>query len=244
MHLKYTHIYGPVLVTLWLGLFLDSYIVAEYIPRNQWLTNGLVILVFGWVFSQVSKVAKQLMIFGVFLSFAGEVVFALVLGMYTYRLGNVPFYVPLGHALVYAAVYYMTRENWFRKHRQRINGLLYPLIILYATLWLIFAQDVLGFACMLVILLLFKRHPDTKLFFLLMFFMVVYLELIGTYYQCWFWPNIWFGELSWVPSANPPSGISVIYFAFDTGCLLFYKLFNIQRWHRFRILQKLRKHPA
>jgi len=241
MQLKYTHIYGPVLVTLWLGLFLDSYIMAEYFPRNQWLTNGLVILVFAWVFSQVSRVAKQLMIFGVFLAFAGEVILALGLGMYTYRLANVPLYVPLGHALVYAAVYYMTREHLVRVHTQRINTVLYTLIIIYSTIWLIFAQDVLGFACTMIILLMFRRYPDTKLFFLLMFFMVVYLELVGTYYQCWSWPEIWFGKISWVPSANPPSGISVIYFAFDAGCLFFYKWFNIEKWRRFRLFQKYRK---
>jgi len=244
MPLKYAHIYGPVLVTLWLGLFLDSYIVAEYFPQNQLLTNALVILVFIWVFSHVSKVAKQLMIFGVFLAYAGEVILALGLGMYTYRLDNVPFYVPLGHALVYAAVYYMTREQWLRKYKQDINNTLYFLIILYATLWLIFAQDVLGFACMLIILLMFRRFPDTKLFFLLMFFMVAYLELVGTYYQCWAWPEIWFGKISWVPSANPPSGISVIYFAFDALCFLCYKLFNLNKWQRFNTMRKQLKHPA
>jgi len=175
----------------------------------------------------------------VVISYGGEVVFALGLGMYTYRLENVPLYVPFGHALVYAAVYYMTKERWVRKHQKRIISTLYPIIIIYATLWLIFANDVFGFVCMLVILVLFHRRPETKIFFSLMFFMVVYLELVGTYYQCWHWPSIWFGELSWVPSANPPSGIGVVYFAFDAGCLLCYKYLNLTSWRRFRAIQRI-----
>jgi len=74
-----------------------------------------------------------------------------------------------------------------------------------------------------------------------MFFMVVYLELWGTYYQCWGWPPIWFDVFSWIPSANPPSGIGVIYFAFDAACLLAYKMFNLQKWHRFRQMQQFKE---
>lgn len=237
--MKFAHIYAPVLFTLWFGLFLDSAYAGSLFAGNQLLTNVWVILVFAYVFSRVSSVAKKLMLLGVVISYAGEVVFALGLGMYTYRLENVPLYVPFGHALVYAAVYYMTKEPWLRKHHRRITSMLYPIIIIYAALWLVLASDVLGFACMLVILVLFHRRPETKLFFSLMFFMVVYLELLGTYYQCWHWPNIWFGQLSWLPSANPPSGIGVVYFAFDAGCLLGYKYLNLNIWRRFRTIQKL-----
>ncbi|OIP99568.1 MAG: hypothetical protein AUK35_06765 [Zetaproteobacteria bacterium CG2_30_46_52] len=239
MHLKFAHIYGPVLFTLGFGLFLDSAYVGALFASNQLLTNAFVMLVFAYVFSSVSPVSKKLMLLGVVISYGGEVVFALGLGMYTYRLENVPLYVPFGHALVYAAVYYMTKERWVRKHQKRIISTLYPIIIIYATLWLIFANDVFGFVCMLVILVLFHRRPETKIFFSLMFFMVVYLELVGTYYQCWHWPSIWFGELSWVPSANPPSGIGVVYFAFDAGCLLCYKYLNLTSWRRFRAIQRI-----
>jgi len=240
MKLKFIHIYGPLLVTLWLGLFLDSSLLAQHIPNNQIITNILVLLVFTWIFFHVSKITKQLMLFGVVIAYAGEVTLALGLGMYTYRLENVPLYVPFGHAIVYAGVYYITKEPLVRQHQTSINRVLYPLMIIYATLWLVFAADVFGFICMLIIIGLFKRHPETKLFFLIMFFMVVYLELLGTYYQCWAWPNIWFDTLRWLPSANPPSGIGVVYFAFDAICLLGYKYFNLKKWRRFRALQKRR----
>ncbi len=242
MSLKYSHIYGPLLVTLWLGLFLDSTIVAGYYPDNQLLTNGLVLLVFSWIFLHVSKVARKLMLLAVVISYGGEIFFAIVLGMYTYRLENVPLYVPFGHAIVYAGVYYITREAWVRKRQQTIITALYPLMIIYAALWLIFANDLFGFVSTLVIIALFRRHPETKLFFLLMFFMVVYLELLGTYYQCWYWPPIWFDTLAWMPSANPPSGIGAFYFGLDGLCLLFYKYLNLENWRRLRAIQRKRQH--
>jgi len=184
------------------------------------------------------------MFFGVFIAYAGEVTLSLGLGMYTYRLENVPHYVPLGHAIVYAGVYYITKEPWVRQHRQTIIRILYATMILYSLAWLVFAHDVFGFICMLVVVLLFKRMPETKLFFLVMFFMVVYLEILGTHYGCWMWPPVWFNQFTWIPSANPPSGIGVVYFAFDAACLLGYKLLNIQKWHRFRNIQRIQLQSA
>jgi hypothetical protein len=178
------------------------------------------------------------MLYGLVVALAGEVFFSLILEMYRYRLGNVPVYVPFGHALIYASVYYFVREPVVFRHRQRIIALLYPLMILYSTLWLLLAHDVLGFVCMLTVLLLLRRWPESRLFFLLMFFMIVYLELMGTAYGCWHWPPVWFGHFDWVPSANPPSGISVFYFGFDAGCLWLYKHLNRGQWCRMRAMQR------
>ena len=166
------------------------------------------------------------MLWGLLIALAGEAVFSLLLGMYSYRLNNLPLYVPFGHTIIYASVFYISKEPLIQKHKKSIIKTLYILMIIYSTLWLIFGNDLFGFLCMLVILWLFKRRPKSKLFFLIMFFTIVYLELLGTYYGCWSWPEIWFDKFSIVPSANPPSAISVFYFAFDMGCMLFYKLSN------------------
>jgi hypothetical protein len=181
---------------------------------------------------------------GVPIALAGEVTLSIGLGMYTYRLENVPHYVPLGHAIVYASVYYITKEPWVRQHQAGIIKILYATMFFYSLLWLIFAHDVFGFACTLIAMYLFKKFPDTKLFFLIMFFMVVYLELIGTHYGCWVWPPVWFNQFTWMPSANPPSGIGAAYFLFDASCLLAYKILNPKRWMRVRSFQANKKAPA
>ncbi len=244
LNLKFTHIYIPGFIVIGLGLFIDSLYITQFTSYGQEITNGLVFMVYLWMLLKTSKVTRILMLVGVPIALVGEVTLSIGLGMYTYRLENVPHYVPLGHAIVYASIYYITKEPWVREHQYRITKVLYIATIAYSTAWLIFAQDVFGFMCMVAALYLFKRFPDTKLFFLLMFFMVVYLELIGTYFGCWVWPPVWFDIFTWIPSANPPSGIGAAYFLFDASCLLAYKIFNLQKWQRLRRHQNLRRTQA
>lgn len=234
--MKYIHIYGLFFPLLWLGLYLDSILISQ-----QWLTDILVFISFLWIYSQVSSQIKQLMFYGLIVALGGELLFSLVFGMYTYRLENLPIYVPFGHAIIYACVYYFVKEPIILKHKKVIIKFLYIVIIIYSTAWLIVADDIFGFICLLVILWIFKHRPQTKLFFLVMFFAIVYLELIGTHYQCWHWPELWFNKISLVPSSNPPSAISVFYFGFDAGCLWFYKKFNPQKWQRFKAMKTLGK---
>ena len=238
--MKYLSIHAPLPIVLWFGLYLDSSSI-----QAQWITNILVVIAFILTYIQVSKQVKQLMLFGLIVALGGELLFSLVLGMYSYRVENLPIYVPFGHTIVYASVYYFVKEPIIQKHKETMIKYLYLSIIIYASLWLIFANDMFGFLCMLVILWIFKRRPNTKLFFLVMFYTIVYLELVGTYYECWYWPTVWFDQFSWISSANPPSAISVFYFGFDAGCLWFYKRFNPQKWQRFKNIQALKlKHSS
>lgn len=181
------------------------------------------------------------MLYGIILAVLGEALFTLILGMYTYRLENLPLYVPFGHSIIYAAVFYICKEPAIKKHKELVIKILFLSMILYSTLWLIFDNDVFGFLCMLGIILIISKKPHTRMFFLIMFFMIVYLELLGTYYQCWYWPEIWFNEITLIPSSNPPSGISVFYFGFDIGCLLIYKQLNKIQWKKLRNLQKIKR---
>ena len=168
--MKYLHIHALFFPVLWLGLYLDSSLISQ-----QWITNILVFLTFIWLYTQVSKQIKQLMLYGLIVALGGELLFSLVFGMYTYRLENLPIYVPFGHAIIYACVYYFVKEPIVLKHQDKIIKFLYVAILLYSTAWLIFANDIFGFLCLLVILWIFKRRPKTKLFFLFMFFAIVYL---------------------------------------------------------------------
>lgn len=238
---KYLHIYLPVFFILWLGLFIDSKLISSYFVNSQYITNILVSLVFIWIYVNVSIKIKKLMVYGLILAVLGEVLFTLILGMYSYRLNNLPLYVPLGHSIIYAAVFYMAKEPILKRNKELTINILFILMLIYSTAWLIFGNDIFGFICMLLIIFLFRKKPHTKLFFLIMFFMIVYLELIGTHYENWYWPKIWFDKISFIPSANPPSGISVFYFGFDVGCLFIYKLLNKERWKRLRNLQKIKR---
>ena len=234
--LKYKKIYIPTFIVLLISLYIDGKLFTLF-TESQYISNLIVLATFIWIFRNSSKQIKQLMLYGVVIGVGGEVVFSLLLGMYEYRLANIPLYVPLGHSIVYASVYYIVKEPIFKANKELIVKYLYILMLIYSALWLLFANDWFGFLSTIAIVYLFKRYPNTKAFFLVMYFMVVYLELLGTSFNCWYWPDIWFNKISFIPSANPPSGISLFYFGFDIGCLWFYKKLNPKKWSRFKRLK-------
>lgn len=236
--LKYIHLYLPVFFMVWFGLFLDSVEISQKFVYSQWLTNFAILPAFFWIYIHSPRYLKQMMLFGIVVAIFGEVTFSLVLGMYTYRLENVPLYVFFGHSIIYAGVYYFAKEPLIRRHKDILVKIFFVAVVIYSFSWLIFANDLFGFLCMVGLLLILKRYPTNRLFFLLMFFMVAYLELVGTHYGCWSWPPVWFDVFSFIPSANPPSGIGFVYFLFDAGCLWFYKQFNPKRWQTLRVVRR------
>ena len=73
-----------------------------------------------------------------------------------------------------------------------------------------------------------------------MFITVGYLELVGTFFECWWWPTTAWDVFSFLPSANPPSGISFFYFGLDLVCLWFYKKRHKIAWKRMKNIRKIR----
>jgi len=229
-----------VFAGLWLILYLDSSTLSAHFQHSQWFANLLSILIYLWVYRQVTTPVRRMMLYGLPFALIGELFFSIVLGMYTYRLESVPLYVPFGHCVVYAAAYYLVKEPIFQQQKNVMVGVLYPLMILYSSAWLFLADDRFGFLCLLLILWILYRRPVAAPFFLVMYFVVVFVELLGTWYQCWHWPPIWFGLFEQVTSANPPSAISVVYYGFDAYCLWSYRQYHRQQWNRMRAIQRIK----
>jgi len=90
-------------------LFLDSPRLALQIGSpvaGQFAANFFTLTYFGWMWLSAKAQLRKLMVIGLFVATAGEILFALKIGMYEYRLANVPIYVPPGHTILYATVYY------------------------------------------------------------------------------------------------------------------------------------------
>lgn len=232
---------GYLFLFILFGLFLDSKYMVNYTKNAQELANISMIIGFLIVFFKVNKRTKELMIYAVLIAIAGEYLFSLVLHMYTYRLHNVPHYVPPGHALVYVGVLFFSKAPSIKKNKKIIERVFTLFIILYSLAFLIFKNDVFGFVLTIATLFILKDKPRERLFYLTMYLAVVYLELIGTYFECWKWPPIAFDKISFLPSANPPSGISFFYFGLDLGCLWLYKQRHKLAWKRMKNLRKLRE---
>ena len=147
-----------------------------------------------------------------------EYVFADALGVYVYRLENVPAFVPPGHGLVYLAAFAIGRSAFAHRHARPLLVSALALCGAWA-LWgvtLSSRPDALGafwFGC----LLLFAWRGRSPLLYAGAFFVVSYLEVVGTSLGTWEWqPSDPTGLVS---IGNPPSGIAGGYAWFDAAAL-------------------------
>lgn len=204
---------------LLLILILDSAWLAQSFDYGQWLANGFTIAYFIWLYRRGNQRIKSTMKYAVVISAAGEVFLSLVLGMYAYRLENVPIYVPLGHAILYATVWYMTHDPWVIKQQSIVMPVLLCFTLAYTLLLFFNENDTYGAICTLLLLILLGLSPRSRRFFLIMFLAVACLEQAGTYLECWYWQPTLLNQPRWISSSNPPSGISLAYFVLDALCL-------------------------
>ena len=230
---------------LWLfiayGLFLDGFYVFNITENAQLFANLSMLLVFPIVYFKVNKRSREHLIAGVLIGFFGEYLFSVLLGMYAYRLNNVPHYIPFGHALVYLAVLYFSKASSIIKHKRKIEIFFSIFIFIYATVFLVFKNDVFGFVMTMTTLFILRNKPRERLFYLTMYISVAYLEIIGTSLLCWKWPPIAWNVFEFLPSYNPPSGISLFYFLLDLGCLWVYKKRHKIAWARMKSIRKIRQ---
>ena len=231
---------GLLYLFLIVGLFLDSFYMVKIIKNAQFYANILMIIVFVIIFFKVHHRLKENMIAAVMIAFFGEYLFSIVMGMYTYRLENVPHYVPFGHALLYVAVLCFSKAASIKIHHQFLERFLTIFIFIYATVFLNFKNDGFWFVMTIATLLILRKKPRERLFYLTMYITVVVLELVGTYYKCWYWPTSAWGIFDFLPSHNPPSGISFFYFLLDLGTLWFYKQRHKFAWKRMKNIRKIR----
>ena len=231
---------GLLFFYLLIGLYLDSYFFIPYTEHGQLYANIVMFVVTTIVFLKVTKRNKEQMITAVLIAIIGEYLFSIVLGMYTYRLENVPHYVPPGHALVYIAVLYFSKASAIIKHKITLEKVFTIFILIYATVFLIFKNDVFGFVMTVATLFILRNKPRERLFYLTMYLTVAYLEIIGTNYLCWKWPSTAWGVFDFLPSHNPPSGISFFYFGLDLGSLWLYKQRHKLAWKRMKNIRAIR----
>jgi uncharacterized membrane protein YbaN (DUF454 family) len=231
---------GALFLFIAFGLFLDSSYMLGITENAQFYANISMFIGFAVVFWQVNKRLREQMIAAVIIAIIGEYLFSIVLGMYTYRLENVPHYVPPGHALVYVAVLYFSKATAIVKYKIKWEIFLSIFIFIYALAFLIFKNDVFGFVMTIATLFILRKKPRERLFYLTMYITVAYLEIIGTSYLCWKWPATAWGVFDFLPSHNPPSGISFFYFLLDLGTLWLYKQRHKIAWSRMKNIRKIR----
>jgi hypothetical protein len=216
---------------------LDSASLAARWPYGQWAADAVMIAFYLWMAREAPPRLRAIMRYGVVIGAVGESLCSLVFGMYEYRLHNIPLYVPLGHPVIYGAVYHFVREPFVVRHKRQLSTLMLVVSVGYTLYWLLVAHDVFGAVCSAVFVWLVMVDSESRSFFLAMFLLVAFLEQVGTSFGAWLWYPQAFGRVALLPSGNPPTGISIFYFAFDGLCLLAYLKRRPQLRLRYRRLK-------
>ncbi len=203
-------------------LLIDSPTGDRWFIYGQLITIILTFLVFLRAYKTTTNRVREVMLIGIFIGLGGEILFSLVLGMYHYRLGNVPLWVAFGHGLIFWLVFRLSHATWMKPIQTQIQYGLLAFAILYSILWLYAARDWFGFLCTVAFLAILFTAKKSRLFFLIMFAVVAYIEQVGTAVGCWYWPGTIMNISGGIPSGNPPSGIAVFYFLFDASVLWIY----------------------
>jgi len=130
-----------------------------------------------------------------------------LLGLYTYRLHNVPSFVPPGHGLVYLAA--LTAAGAMGTNRA---GVWFPrTVLVVAAGWAVWGVTLssrpdTGGALLYLFLAAFILRGRAPLVYAAAFVVTAYLEIIGTHVGNWAWAGHDFVGVTTL--GNPPSGIA------------------------------------
>ncbi|RZL06989.1 MAG: hypothetical protein EOO89_23700 [Pedobacter sp.] len=211
----------PLFTTMALGI--DSVAFLEHYFDGRQITN---LLAFGYallIYYYSGNKLRKLMLVMVVLSYIGELIFCKLLGMYRYRTPQIPLYVPIGHAIVYASGYILAHSRLAIEWNARLRIIFaIGFVALFLSAGLIF-NDVFTLIFGAAFFLLLRRKRWENMYYFIAICVII-IELIGTYFRCWTWSPKLFGHLS---TANPPMG-AVFFYA--GGDVLLAKIVSI--WDR------------
>ncbi|MGE0025665.1 MAG: hypothetical protein AB7O78_01495 [Thermoleophilia bacterium] len=147
-----------------------------------------------------------------------EIIGSVIWGVYVYRLGNLPLFVPPGHGLVYLTGLRLSQTPLFRER----GRLLVIAAMVGVSSWALLGltaldrTDAAG-AVGAAVLLLFLWRGRAPAVYAGVFFAVAFLEIYGTAIGTWRWAE----EIPGlgVPDGNPPSGAASGYVFFDIAAL-------------------------
>jgi len=202
------------------ALGFDTDLGSKAWPSSPEVTLALSLMYGTWLWLHSPSPLRQSMWHMLWLSTLGELLFCKVLGMYTYRMHNIPWYVPVGHALVYAQGWHLAqRAVHFPQCKRYATGA-------YLLLFLILGScgDVFSL-CMGSIFTWAIWKSRNGILYACIGIFVLYIECVGTGWGCWAWEKqIWA-----MRSFNPPLG-AVLFYA--GGDFLLGKIIAIKNWKR------------
>jgi hypothetical protein len=202
-----------IVATIAGGLLVDQH----WVLHGQLAVNTAAWLVFAALWQQRPAHERPALFACLLFATAGEVFLSLVWGLYDYRLGNIPLFVPPGHVLLFflgvqLAARLPQRSEWW------IAAAALPLVVAFA--WS--GRDTLGPLLYALFLACLWLSPSRRLY-ATMFVLSLAMELYGTWLGNWTWS----GEVPWLglTADNPPLAAGAFYCVLD-----FLVVTSTRRW--------------
>ena len=202
-----------------IGLYADAHVA------NVWQQDALGLLTFGvlvaatWLARPEQR--RQVWL-AVALATCGELYFSLVVGLYRYRLGNVPLYVPAGHGLVYLFALTAAQTPLMTAHRK----LLVRAALAAASAWALAGLTLLPLvtgrldmtgAVLWPLFMYFSLRSRQAPVYAAACLVTSLLEICGTSFGNWRWTAI--APVTGLHQGNPPSVIAGAYCVLDAVVL-------------------------
>ena len=192
-----------IIATIAGGLLLDQH----WARHGQLAVSAITWLLFAVLWRRTRPGQRPALFACLAFATAGEAFLSLVWGLYEYRLGNIPLFVPPGHVLLFflgmqIAERLPARSEWW------MALLAAPLVAAFA--WN--GRDTLGPLLYMLFIACMWLSPARRLY-ATMFVLSFAMELYGTWMGNW----VWSAQVPWLglTAANPPLAAGAFYCVLD-----------------------------
>lgn len=189
------------------ALLADSRLLLNRGIDGQFIGNIVVPIYLLFMLGVLSSRQRLMALIFVPISALGEFTLTLLFGLYDYKFGAVPVYVPFGHAVLLSAGALIAESAFTQIYKNAIRSvLLGAYAILFGGVIFIFGDSLSAVLGAIFGIILWIKRADP--FYLMMGFLVIYVEILGTAFGCWAWIPAPFGFLH---TTNPPVGALTFY---------------------------------
>jgi hypothetical protein len=211
------------------GLIAFTIIAGLWADKNFGWTGQVIVSVLVWIeltllCVKLPRPLAERLVACVWISGLGEILASLVWGLYDYQFGNVPLFVPPGHALLYLGGLLIAER--LPRRLQAYGPYLVLLVAAPLVAWLAGTGADRFSAWLFVMFAAFVLLAPDKRLYATMFLVALAMELYGTAMGNWTWRPIAPG--TGLATLNPPLAAGAFY------CLLDWAV-NLQTTLRQRI---------
>jgi hypothetical protein len=195
-----------IVATLTIGLLVDVHTDIA----GQTALSVAVWMVLFYVLRDVSGEERRGLLACLVIATSGEIALSLGWGLYTYRLSNIPMFVPPGHVLML-----LLGLSLARVMPQSVAYAIFGCAALYSLAAALAGIDTLGVALFLVLAVSALAMPSQRRLYASTFVLSLALELYGTWLGNWYWASE--VPATALVTTNPPGVVGAFYCALDAS---------------------------